>query len=86
MEDCTLGAWTEVGKGTHLKASEMDCSYITRTTMSFGPALASSARSRMRLATTPHSARCSIIRCIDPKRMANVRTTTSSSLGARPIG
>ncbi len=30
-EDCALGAWTEVGKGTVMKASEMgDFSYITQ--------------------------------------------------------
>ncbi len=31
VEDCTLGVWTEVGKGTLMKASEMgDYSYITQ--------------------------------------------------------
>ena len=31
VEDCTLGVWTEVGKGTVMKASEMgDYSYITQ--------------------------------------------------------
>ena len=31
VDDCTLGVWTEVGKGTILKASRMgDYSYITR--------------------------------------------------------
>ncbi|MEL6451882.1 MAG: DapH/DapD/GlmU-related protein [Pseudomonadota bacterium] len=31
VEGCTLGAWTEVGKGTVMKASEMgDYSYITQ--------------------------------------------------------
>ncbi len=30
VEDCTLGAWTEVGRGTLMKSSEMgDFSYIT---------------------------------------------------------
>ncbi|MEO0915477.1 MAG: DapH/DapD/GlmU-related protein [Pseudomonadota bacterium] len=31
VDDCTLGVWTEVGKGTVMKASEMgDYSYITQ--------------------------------------------------------
>ena len=31
VEDCTLGVWTEVGRGTMMKASEMgDYSYITQ--------------------------------------------------------
>lgn len=31
VEDCTLGVWTEVGKGTVMKSSEMgDYSYITQ--------------------------------------------------------
>lgn len=31
VDDCTLGIWTEVGKGTIMKSSEMgDYSYITR--------------------------------------------------------
>lgn len=31
VEDCTLGAWTEVGKGTVMKSSQMgDYSYITQ--------------------------------------------------------